>query len=210
MAGAGVRPRLQLTVPAALSLLLLLPASAAAAAAGAPPPQTPPPPAAGRCDLSALEVGDVVLREGVGADSLLIARLAGGPYTHVGVVVSSTPELIMHAATDDDPSRPNQVILSTPGAYCARGRRIAVKRYALTPAHQMLLAEQARAYVGRPFVLAAGSDALYCTTLAAQLLGAHVPLSLREVEVRVPLVGGRYLSPQSFFEDEGSVLLCGE
>lgn len=199
--------------------------AAAAAAAAAlvlalipPSPAAGPVPAAGgvreegsaAAALPPLEVGDVLLREGAGADSRLIARVAGGPYTHVGIVVSTAPELILHAAPDDDPDRPYQVILSTPAAFRARALRLAVKRYPLSAPQRARLQEQARGFVGRPFELAAGEDALYCSSLAARLLGAQVRLHLREVEVSLPLVGGRFLSPQSFFEDEGSVLLYAD
>lgn len=176
-------------------------------ASGAPPAVPAALPAAA---LPPLEVGDVVLREGVGADSRLIAQVAGGPYTHVGIVVSTAPVLILHAAPDDDPQHLQQVILSTPAAFRARARRLAVKRYPLSPAQRAQLQEQARDYVGRPFSLSAETDALYCSTLVSRLLGAQVRLQLREVEVRLPLLGGRFLSPQGFFEDEGSVLLYAD
>lgn len=211
--GGGTRLR-----PAAAAAAAALTAAALAAALtadlslGHPSPASPPavPAAAPAAALPPLEVGDVVLREGVGADSRLIAQVAGGPYTHVGIVVSTAPVLILHAAPDDDPQHRRQVILSTPADYRARARRLAVKRYPLSPAQRARLQEQARDYVGRPFVLSGGADALYCTTLAARLLGAQVRLQLREVEVRLPLLGGRFLSPQGFFEDEGSVLLYAD
>ena len=128
----------------------------------------------------------------------------------MGIVVSTAPVLILHAAPDDDPQHRQQVILSTPAAYRARARRLAVKRCPLSPAQRARLQEQARDYVGRPFVLSGGADALYRTTLAARLPGAQVRLQLREVEVRLPLLGGRFLSPLGFCEDEGSVLLYAD
>ena len=61
-----------------------------------------------------LAVGDWVFRAGTGRESALIRYLDGGEYSHIGIVVAVAPEIrIVHATTDDDPARPNQVIASS-------------------------------------------------------------------------------------------------
>lgn len=54
-------------------------------------------------DLPKLQVGDVILRCGVGADSLMIASVSQSLYSHSGIVFATEPEvLIVHATTADD------------------------------------------------------------------------------------------------------------
>lgn len=60
-----------------------------------------------------LQAGDWVFRGGLAADSRWIRAVSHSRYSHVGMVVQTTPQvLIAHATTDDDPQRPDQIILS--------------------------------------------------------------------------------------------------
>ena len=64
--------------------------------------------------LPPLAVGDWVFRAGRSAESQLIQTLSHSEFSHIGMVVSLQPEpLIVHATTNDDPQRGNQVLSST-------------------------------------------------------------------------------------------------
>ena len=80
-----------------------------------------------------LEVGDVILRQGIGLDSMVIAKVSDSVYSHVGMVAAVNPEItIIHAAVDDRPDKANQVIASSLPFFVSKARRIAVKRYPLS------------------------------------------------------------------------------
>lgn len=157
--------------------------------------------------LPQLKIGDVILREGCGADSLIIASVSGGRYTHVGMIIATQPVQVLHAAPDDDPLLPAQVIVSELADFLARARGIAIKRYPLSEMQRARLHEQALSWVGHPFVLSNGPEGLYCTTLIQRLLSPHALLALDCVELHLPFMGGCYLTPQSFFDDPHSLLL---
>ncbi|MBN7823045.1 hypothetical protein, partial [Bowmanella yangjiangensis] len=63
--------------------------------------------------LPRVENGDWVFRLGPSRESRLIQQVGGGDYSHIGMIVSTSPQaLVAHATTDDDPERPDQVLLS--------------------------------------------------------------------------------------------------
>ena len=71
----------------------------------------------------ALQPGDWVFRSGVSADSRLIRHLSGSAYSHIGIVTQTAPQvLVAHATTDDDPARPDQVLITPLADFAAVGR----------------------------------------------------------------------------------------
>ena len=126
-AEGGVRPRRRAPLRRLAALMLtagcciFLPAAARQAS---PLPDLHFPP---------LEVGDVILRQGIGLDSMVIAKVSDSVYSHVGMVAAVNPEItIIHAAVDDRPDKANQVIASSLPFFVSKARRIAVKRYPLS------------------------------------------------------------------------------
>ncbi|EOI3894547.1 hypothetical protein ACMTZY_001348, partial [Campylobacter jejuni] len=63
--------------------------------------------------LPFLEIGDLVFRAGIGSESFLIENLSQNPYSHIAMVVKTSPTILIHATTDDDKNAKNQVILSS-------------------------------------------------------------------------------------------------
>lgn len=63
--------------------------------------------------ISVLEKGDWVFRRGRDVDSSVINVLNDRQFSHMGMVIATPPQVTtLHAATDDNPDHPNQVILS--------------------------------------------------------------------------------------------------
>ena len=63
---------------------------------------------------SLINVGDWIFRSGVQIDSLIVKKLDGGIFSHIGMVVAIEPEIkVIHATTTDDENIPNQVIISS-------------------------------------------------------------------------------------------------
>ena len=61
-----------------------------------------------------VHIGDWVVRAGTGHESQLIQQLSGNPYSHIGVISQTQPEIrVIHATTTDDHQRLNQVISSS-------------------------------------------------------------------------------------------------
>lgn len=63
--------------------------------------------------LPSLEIGDLIFRAGIGSESFLIETLSQSPYSHIAIVVKTSPTILIHATTDDDKNAKNQVILSS-------------------------------------------------------------------------------------------------
>lgn len=58
--------------------------------------------------LPSLEIGDLVFRAGIGSESFLIENLSQSPYSHIAMVVKTSPTILIHATTDDDKNAKNQ------------------------------------------------------------------------------------------------------
>lgn len=154
--------------------------------------------------LPSLQVGDVTLRMGVGADSYIIASTANSNYSHVGVISSISPDiLITHASTEDDPpANFNGVSTIALQDFIAQGQRIAIVRYrSFSAQEQEQIANFLHSKEGQAFVLSNDPEALYCTTLAIRALEPYVNLALKSQKLNIPLLTGDYYMPQAFLDD---------
>ena len=191
------RARLAALALSALALFALAALTGSSPLRPAAPP-VPLPPA------RALQPGDWVFRSGTSADSRLIKHLSGSAYSHIGIVVQTAPQpLVAHATTDDDPARPNQVLITPLAEFAAaeRATAIAVARPRfLTAAQRAATAQHAAARAGQPFRLVAENEhPLYCTTLVLEAVRQQAPnFAPAWQAIDMPVLGGRYLFPQAF------------
>lgn len=161
-------------------------------------------PAFSLSELPPLAVGDWVFRAGTSSESQLIQTLSNSQFSHIGMLVSLQPEpLIVHASTDDDPQRANQVLSSTLSEFIEPklARHFAIARPSfLTAQENQQAAQHALQQLGQPFVLAErGSEHLYCTTLLADAL-QHSATAFQPQwqQINAPLLRGEYLFPEAF------------
>lgn len=159
--------------------------------------------------LPALQTGDWLFRLGHSADSRLVQQMGGGDYSHIGMVVATEPRvLVVHATTDDDPQRLNQVLISTLEDFLQPGlaRHFAIARPGFLNAQQKQAAAQALVdAVGAPFVLEVRSQPhRYCTTLLAEAIQAQDP-GFEPVWTRLdnPFYRGDLLFPRAFADYPG-------
>lgn len=151
-----------------------------------------------------LAVGDWVFRHGTSIESRLIASFGSGDFSHIGIVVATSPQIqILHATTNDSATHPNQVILSDWDEFTSPGlaHNFAVARpLFLGPQQQEQIRQALLAQLGQPFVLAARElPHLYCTTLLADAISAVAPdIVLEWSYLQQPLVRGYYLHPDAF------------
>lgn len=164
-------------------------------------PEQPPLPLP---DAALLREGDWIFRSGTSADSRLIKTLSRSPYSHIGMLVAVRPQpIVAHATTDDDPERPNQVLLTPLADFAAADRAdgIAVARARfLTPEQARAAARQAKTQAGRAFVLTARhQNPFYCTTLIADAVHSqHPAFSPQWQHLDIALYRGDYLFPEAF------------
>ncbi|PJK06737.1 hypothetical protein CO610_09950 [Lysobacteraceae bacterium NML95-0200] len=153
-----------------------------------------------------LEAGDWIFRSGTSRESLLIRQLSNSRYSHIGMVVETSPEVwIVHATTDDDPARPNQVLLSTLAEFAAaeHAEAIAVARPKFLSREQRAeTAHYVRQRVGERFVLASRNKPhRYCTTLLRDAIRTQqADFELPWQRLDIALFRGEYLMPQRFAE----------
>lgn len=161
-------------------------------------------PALPLAELPALAVGDWVLRSGTSTESQLIQTLSNSEFSHIGMVVSLQPEpVIVHATTDDEPQRANQVLSTQLSDFIdpklAHNFAIVRPRF-LSAQDNQLAAQQLLQHVGQPFVLAArDSEHRYCTTLLVDALQhAGIAFQPQWQQINAPLLSGEYLFPSAF------------
>lgn len=158
-------------------------------------------------DLPPLEVGDMIFREGIGLDSLLIQQVSNHRYTHIGIVASKNPIMILHASTDSCANHSESVVLNTFEEFLQCSQNIAIKRFNFSADVLQAIVAQAYQRLGESFVLSRDTQRLYCTTLLEDALKPFVLLELPYTKVEFPALGGEYLFPKAFFEDTHSVLI---
>ena len=157
-------------------------------------------------DAGALQAGDWIFRSGTSADSRLIKSLSQSRFSHIGIVVQTQPQvLIAHATTDDEPSQPNQVLISTLAAFAAaeKADAVAVARPRFLTAEQRAAsARYAAARKGQAFALAAREkNPFYCTTLLLDAIWKQAPAFAPQWQyLDVPVFRGEYLFPQAFLQ----------
>lgn len=160
-------------------------------------------------NLPPLAVGDWIFRAGTSAESHLIQTLSDGEFSHIGMVVSLQPEtLIVHATTDDDPQRTNQVLTSTLHDFIdtQRAHNFAIARpHFVTEEENQRAADRVLKQLQQPFILAErSSEHLYCTTLLANALdNTTIPFQPKWQQVNAPLLSGEYLFPNAFADYPG-------
>ena len=155
-------------------------------------------------DVSRLEPGDWVFRSGISADSRVIKSISRSRYSHIGMIVQTVPQVVVaHAATDDDPKHPDQVLLTPLAEFAATDKAdgIAVARPKfLTAPQRRQAAQSAATQRGRPFVLAARDrQPYYCTLLLLEAVRPHAPqFSPQWQYLDVAVFRGEYLFPEAF------------
>lgn len=160
--------------------------------------------------LPELKVGDVILRMGVGVDSVVIAKLSNSKFSHVGIISQVHPDIMVtHATTADDAgSAFDGVIKIKLANFVSQSERLAIVRY-----EQLLKSsqEQIQAYLssqeGKPFILSTDSNALYCSNLVLVALKDHVKLKIEPQQVQLALFQGPYIMPQAFLDDPNASLI---
>lgn len=158
-------------------------------------------------DLPPIEVGDVIFREGIGMDSAIIQKLSNHRYTHVGIIVSNDPIIILHASTDSCANHAESVVLNTFEEFLQCSHNIAIKRFGLSADVLQNIINRAYQRLGDAFVLSHNHQRLYCTTLLEYAIEPFVALNLPYTNVEFPILSGEYLFPKAFFEDSHSVLI---
>lgn len=158
-------------------------------------------------NIPKLEVGDVIFRKGTGIESFVIEKLSNHRYTHIGLVISTQPIIILHASADDNPKKPNRVILSSFDEFLSHAQNIAIKRYPLSEKMRETILLEAPLWLDREFILSTDSNALYCTTLLESILSPHITLNAQYEEIDFPAFQGKYLFPKAFYEDLESTLV---
>ncbi len=156
--------------------------------------------------LPELAVGDWIFRSGTSTDSSVIRQLSGSDYSHIGMIVASSPQvLIVHASTDDQPEHPDQVLLSSLDEFVhpSLAHDFAIARPTFLDAQQKrsiaqtLLAQRGQAFVIQP----RGEPHRYCTTLLADAIRTQVPdFDPGWSAVNLAFFRGDYLFPRAFAE----------
>lgn len=155
--------------------------------------------------LPRLEKGDWVFRQGTSLDSTMIHLLGRGQFSHIGIVIETEPHImILHATTDDDPKRPNQVIVSPVSQFFRHdlAQKIAVVRpHFLTQNQKQKVIDLLQKEIGAPFVLdEKDKPHRYCTTLIEHAIKHVYPhFNPQWQTIEAPFFQGRYLFPDAFF-----------
>ena len=150
-------------------------------------------------NLPELQVGDVIVRQGVSVDSAIIAQFSASIYSHVGMVAQVEPEItVIHATTADDAGAPHAGVVEVPlSAFVHESTAIAIVRFPLPEDTSVPIQSK----LGTEFRLDASAERNYCSTIVAEALAPHLTLELKPIYLSLPLIDGDYLFPQAFVDE---------
>ena len=156
--------------------------------------------------LPQLEIGDWVLRAGTATDSQFIMQLSQSHYSHIGMIIQTTPKLlIIHATTDDYLPEKDQVLI-TPLAHFL-SPQLATHYLILRPTFLSISQKQNITKIilkekGKPFILNNKENPhLYCSTLLANAIKQEYPdFSPKWKTLSTVPFDGDYLFPQAFVD----------
>lgn len=154
----------------------------------------------------AIAIGDWVLRTGIGQESDLIRQLSNSQFSHIGMVVQTTPTIqIIHATTSDNPQTPDQVILSSFEQFTSSKHAFGfavIRPLFMTATQKQEAAEFLYQQLGKPFVLVPRQrNPRYCTTIILDaILASGVKIHPHWQHSDFLLLEGDYLFPQAFIE----------
>lgn len=159
--------------------------------------------------LPPFKVGDVVLRRGISADSLVITSLSSSRYSHSGIIAAVEPEvLITHATTDDDAGARVSAVITVPlKLFVQEATALAVLRYPISDKDIHALQDRLKALEGQPFTLSSNPDSIYCTTIIARTLSPFTRTNLKWTHLNLPSAQGDFLFPEAFMQDHGATLI---
>lgn len=154
-----------------------------------------------------LEKGDWIFRSGVGADSKIIQYLSQSQFSHIGIIVETTPDiLIVHATTDDDAKHPNQVLLTKLDNFIvpSRAKNFAIARPVfLTTQQRIQTSLYAYQQIGKPFILDDKTEPhFYCTTLILNSVHSQInDFNPKWQFIDIAIFQGYYLFPEAFTQE---------
>ncbi|MCK3658384.1 hypothetical protein A4G18_06605 [Pasteurellaceae bacterium Pebbles2] len=151
-----------------------------------------------------LEAGDWIFRSGVDFDSKIIKHTSQSPYSHIGIIVATQPEIfIAHAIDNDNPEQPNQVIISSFKDFSASNRTNAIgiaRPRILNQAQRQATAEYAAQQKGKAFELRSREESpFYCSILLLDAIQHQQPnFNPTWQYIDVAVFRGEYLFPEAF------------
>lgn len=152
--------------------------------------------------LPKLEIGDVILRYGLDEESYIIAKVSHSNYSHVAIVASINPIIVIHATTTDDASHRDQTIQSSLKDFLSQAKNFAIVRYKLSDIDKEQISKFLFSQLGRPFSFS--SDGVYCSLLVKQALEPYVKLNLPVQSINILGLKQSLIMPQAFFDDQNN------
>lgn len=158
--------------------------------------------------LPPLELGDWVLRAGTVLDSKIIMEVSHSDYSHIGMIVQITPQiLVIHATTDDGYSQKNQVFLSPLKEFVSSNLAenfLILRPHFLSFEQKKHIAQLLIQDEGKAFLLASRDQPhLYCTTLLENAIQKEYPaFKPHWTKLDTAFFSGEYLFPNAFQEYE--------
>lgn len=155
-----------------------------------------------------VQSGDWIVRTGTGYEGTLVRKLGASRYSHIGIVqVAQDSMHVIHATTDDDPTQPDRVIVSTVQDFThpRLASSWAVYRHeGLAPAEKRHMQQHAASLLGQAFVLGDRHDhRLYCTTIVHDGLPPQVQAQVQWQDVEVAAFHGQWLFPSALLALDG-------
>ncbi|MDD6055497.1 MAG: YiiX/YebB-like N1pC/P60 family cysteine hydrolase [Helicobacter sp.] len=142
-----------------------------------------------------LEVGDIVLRHGLDADSFIIAKFSG-EFSHIGIAISKTQ--IIHSTTNDNPKKKNQVIISSLENFLKNANKVAIVRLNATNQSREKIANYALDSLGIPFSLS--ENGMYCSTFVESAIKSQINIEFQRNKLDLPFFSGEFLYPDSIYK----------
>lgn len=151
-----------------------------------------------------LELADIVLRKGIGAQSEVISQVLDSNLTHIAIISNTNPLKIIHATYDDFDA--NGVVEFSWEKFAKGSKYIKIIRLNLSKNEKDELVKNLKKQLGKDFKISTDEDNLYCTTFIAKELQKYLNKDLKYIYIDNIFIKGKLLPPKSFLDLDHSVI----
>ncbi|NLK67220.1 MAG: hypothetical protein GX282_07090 [Campylobacteraceae bacterium] len=140
-------------------------------------------------------------------DSVIISKKSGFKYSHLGVIVSTNPVLIIHATPSE--KYDDKITIITLDEFLNEATDFGLARVKfIDDTNREFFINDLKKSLGKKFILRKKEDEnLYCTTFITNSLSKIAKFEPKYQNVEFMLIGGEYLFPSAIWLDENIEIL---
>lgn len=155
--------------------------------------------------LPKLQKGDLVFRKDLDSQSLEISKLSQNSYSHIGMITSTNPLLVIHSSGTSKQNE--QIVLSSFQDFINSSTQIAIKRPKYSEKTKEKIIDSLYENIGKNNNYKIKDNGLYCTLFLKENISKFTNFNPKYTKINNSIIDGLFLFPKAFYDDNQSVLI---